>query len=47
MTNWTNDFPMAITVCDLYGIILEMNEKASEAYREYGGKDLVGKNLLA
>jgi PAS domain S-box-containing protein len=44
--DWINHFPNAVTVCDLSGIILEMNEKAAEVYREYGGKDLVGKNLL-
>jgi hypothetical protein len=33
-------------VCDLNGIILEMNDKAAEMYRKYGGMELVGKNLF-
>jgi len=44
--DWIRDFQGSITVCDLHGIILEMNEKAAVAYQEYGGKELVGKNLL-
>jgi hypothetical protein len=44
--NWINDFPNSVTICDLHGIILEMNSKAAETYREYGGRELVGKSLL-
>ena len=44
--DWIPGFPGAVTVCDLKGIILEMNEKAAEGFREYGGKELVGRNLL-
>ena len=43
---WIKSFPGAITVCDTEGIILEMNEKALEAFREDGGKNLIGTNLL-
>lgn len=43
---WIKDFPHAVTVCDLDGVILEMNEKAAASFREYGGKDLIGKSLL-
>ena len=43
---WTRDFPDAITVCDLEGIILEMNEQSVEAFRNDGGRELIGKNLL-
>ena len=46
MSHWIDDFPGAVTVCDLRGIILEMNEKAAEQYRQYGGKELVGKDLF-
>ena len=46
MVEWLNGLPYAITVCDLQGIILEMNEKAVESFRKYGGAALVGKNLL-
>ncbi len=44
--DWIGGFPNSIMVCDLRGIILEMNEKAAEIYRDDGGKELVGKNLL-
>ena len=43
---WIHEFPHAVTVCDLHGTILEMNEKAAASFREYGGKDLIGKSLL-
>jgi hypothetical protein len=43
---WIKNFPNAVTVCDLRGIILEMNDKAAEAFREYGGKELIGKSLI-
>ena len=48
MTNsdWTGEFPGAITVCDLHGVVLEMNDRAAEQYQKYGGKALVGKSLL-
>jgi PAS domain S-box-containing protein len=44
--NWTTEFPGSITICDLRGIVLEMNEKAAEMYASYGGKALIGKNLF-
>ena len=44
--NWIRDFPNAFTLCDLRGIVVEMNEKAAKAYRSYGGKELIGKSLL-
>jgi PAS domain-containing protein len=43
---WVQDFPGAITVCDAEGVILEMNARAVEAFREQGGAALVGTNLL-
>jgi transcriptional regulator with PAS, ATPase and Fis domain len=33
-------------VCDPEGIILEMNDKAIETFKEQGGKKLIGTNLL-
>jgi transcriptional regulator with PAS, ATPase and Fis domain len=44
--SWVKEFPAAITVCDPDGIILEMNDKAAEAFTEDGGRGLIGKNLL-
>lgn len=46
MTDWMRDFPNSITICDLQGIVLAMNEKSAAAYHEYGGTELVGKSLL-
>ena len=43
---WIKEFPGAITVCDTEGIILEMNDRAARMFREQGGKDLLGSNLL-
>jgi transcriptional regulator with PAS, ATPase and Fis domain len=43
---WIKSFPAAITVCDVHGIILEMNDKAIEVFQEDGGEKLLGKNLL-
>ena len=43
---WVEEFPGAITVCDSAGIILEMNVKAMEDFREEGGQKLIGTNLL-
>jgi len=44
--HWTREFPGAITVCDAQGVILEMNDRAAEAFRDQGGEALVGSNLL-
>jgi hypothetical protein len=44
--DWVREFPGAVMLCNLQGIVLEMNEKAAESYRKYGGKDLIGRNLL-
>ncbi len=43
---WIKSFPGAITVCDVQGIILEMNDKAIDVFKEDGGEKLLGKNLL-
>jgi hypothetical protein len=43
---WVCDFPGSVTVCDLDGIVLEMNLRAADAYRDFGGMELVGKSLL-
>jgi hypothetical protein len=44
--DWIREFPGAVTLCDLRGVVLEMNEKAAESFQKYGGKGLIGKNLL-
>ncbi len=45
-TNWIQEFPGAVTVCDREGILLEMNAAAVEAFAEQGGARLIGANLL-
>jgi hypothetical protein len=44
--SWVKEFPGAITVCDLDGIILEMNDRAAESFKDDGGLALIGKNVL-
>ena len=44
--SWVGEFPSAITVCDVDGIILEMNDQAANGYAEDGGRALIGKNML-
>ena len=43
---WVNEFPGAVTVCDLEGVILEMNDRSAEAYAADGGRALIGSSLL-
>jgi transcriptional regulator with PAS, ATPase and Fis domain len=43
---WVEEFPGAITVCNSDGIILEMNAKAAESFKDDGGRELIGTNLL-
>jgi transcriptional regulator with PAS, ATPase and Fis domain len=48
MTNhsWVDEFPGEVTVCDADGVILEMNQKSAETFKEDGGMGLIGKNLF-
>ena len=43
---WFGQIPVAITVCDKRGVILDMNDKAAETFSKDGGRSLIGKNLL-
>jgi len=45
--DWTKDFSGAITICDLDGIIIYLNEKAAEVFKDEGGYKLIGQNLFA
>ena len=38
--------PGSVVVCDLSGIVIEMNQKAAEIYQSYGGMELLGKSLI-
>jgi transcriptional regulator with PAS, ATPase and Fis domain len=44
---WVNEFPYAVTVCDAQGIIAEMNDAATAAFHDSGGRNLIGSDLLA
>ena len=43
---WIKEFPAAITVCDVEGIILEMNDKSAKTFEKDGGRKLIGSNML-
>lgn len=43
--NWAKDLNCAITVSDIDGIIVYMNEKAGKTFEKYGGLNLVGKSM--
>lgn len=45
-TDWANEIPLAVTVCDLEGVILYMNEKSKTTFEKDGGPNLIGKNLF-
>ncbi len=45
-TDWIEKFGAAITVMDLEGNILDMNEAAAKVLENDGGKTLIGKNLM-
>lgn len=44
LPDWAKEMNCAITVCDADGVILYMNERATETYRSHG--NLIGKNLM-
>ncbi len=44
--HWINELPIAATVCDRNGIILEMNQKSISTFALDGGAALIGTNVL-
>ncbi|MCU0606516.1 MAG: PAS domain-containing protein [Candidatus Edwardsbacteria bacterium] len=46
MDDWAREFPGAVTVCDLQGVVLYMNERAGRTFQRWGGLALVGQSLL-
>lgn len=44
--SWTDDFPAAITICDVQGTILYMNRQAAQLFESSGGAALIGSNVL-
>jgi len=43
--NWSKELPIAITVTDKNGVIIEMNDRSAETFAKYGGIELLGKPL--
>ncbi len=46
MTEWSVELPLAVTVCDAEGTLLEMNEAARKTFAAEGGEALLGTNIL-
>jgi transcriptional regulator with PAS, ATPase and Fis domain len=46
MHEWIKEFPASVTVCDLNGILLEMNDKSAAGHEADGGYKLVGTNIF-
>ena len=46
MDNHFEEIPLAITVCDKEGKILDMNERCAATFAKSGGKELIGKSLM-
>jgi PAS domain-containing protein len=44
---WLNGIDVAVTVCDLEGTVMYMNERAARTFAAGGGKALLGKTLWA
>ncbi len=43
--NWEEEFNVSITVSDVNGKILYMNQKSAKTFSKDGGKELIGKSL--
>jgi hypothetical protein len=44
--NWFMDLPVAITVCDTDGIIVDMNQKSAKTFEKDGGFNLLNKSMF-
>jgi hypothetical protein len=43
---WVDEFVGAVTICNLSGIVVQMNNRAAELFSRHGGKSLIGQSLL-
>lgn len=43
--DWARNLNCAVTVSDINGIIIYMNEKSGKTFEKWGGLDLIGKSL--
>ncbi|OFX62164.1 MAG: diguanylate cyclase [Bacteroidetes bacterium GWA2_30_7] len=41
-----DEFPSAVTICDLNGKFIYMNKKSEQVFEKYGGSSLIGKNIF-
>ena len=44
--DWLKEINAAVTICDNQGIIVYMNEKSEQVFKNDGGKNLIGSNLF-
>ena len=45
--DWLKEINAAVTICDNNGIIVYMNEKSGQVFKNDGGKNLIGSNLFS
>ena len=45
--DWVNDYPAAVSVCDIHGTIIAMNRMAMNNFSKQGGEALLGTSLFA
>ncbi len=44
--DWPDEIAAGIVVCDVNGVIIYMNKQAVADFKSYGGRELIGKNVL-
>lgn len=44
--SWSEGMDVRVTVCDLDGVIVYMNDAAVLSFHKFGGADLIGKSLF-
>jgi PAS domain-containing protein len=47
MLDWVQELPAEVMLCDPDGLILAMNAAAQVLFAKDGGRDLLGRNVLA
>lgn len=45
-SDWMREIPIAITVTDADGNIIEMNDRSAATFAKSGGRDLIGQKVL-
>lgn len=44
--DWLNEINAAVTICDIQGKIIYMNDKSAQVFENNGGKNLIGESLF-